>query len=259
MRYVKVLSKAQFKELDDPGDCIVISIESTDDCKRYWKEERNEEMDNAHILPSSNTVLNLEFDDLQEDQVYGDYTLRAISMKQAMEIIDFVENHPDKDVIVHCTAGKSRSQGVGKFLVQYLGFTGNIDLSTASFRVYHYLMLAWSTKHSEELNREIIENIVEKCKKLCGKWTSQGYLIGAIDAEEDYYYAVLSESGKFNLGTCYIPITIREDCSIVPDLGENVKERLQKVAENLASEYFRGRGLSVEERYISRNRIIYCL
>lgn len=144
MRKVTVLSKVALKEWLDKGlvkDQIVISIESTDACLNYWVNERGDtNFNNDHLLPPSKNTLNLHFDDVQEDTIMGRYELKAITPEQAKKIIDFIKENPDKDVIVQCMAGQSRSQGVGKFLKLQLRYEGNVNTDTASYRVYRTLM-----------------------------------------------------------------------------------------------------------------------
>lgn len=93
-----------------------ISISATKDCALdYFADEKESE----HYLPNTDNTLNLNFDDVTEDftfkNMYGqDVTYHAISDEQAAQIIDFVDNNKDKNLIIHCRAGKSRSAAVAR-------------------------------------------------------------------------------------------------------------------------------------------------
>lgn len=74
-------------------------------------------MKHPHYLFSSDKVLNLNFDDItdvvkEKDKDGNDVIYKTITQEQADEIIDFIEKNLNKHTIVHCRAGKSRSQGV---------------------------------------------------------------------------------------------------------------------------------------------------
>lgn len=96
-------------------DVAYISISDTKDmCEvRYDDSECN------HLLDSSDTVLNLEFDDLTVDKKVikpsGEPGIcKTITELQAEEILDFVEINLGKHLIIHCRAGRSRSAGVAR-------------------------------------------------------------------------------------------------------------------------------------------------
>ncbi len=73
-------------------------------------------------------VLILHFDDVIEDgqrSPTNNTTLtRSFSNDQAKSIISFIDNNKDKNFIVHCVAGISRSGAVGTFISNYLD---NVD------------------------------------------------------------------------------------------------------------------------------------
>ena len=97
--------------LSDCKDIAFISICETKDCAIY-----NQEEDNTHYLPSSENVLNLEFDDIEQDIVQECYHFYTISNEQANQIYLFIKKHLDKHIICHCRAGHSRSIGVVKYI-----------------------------------------------------------------------------------------------------------------------------------------------
>ncbi len=116
MNKILVYSRENFKNFLDKFrerlDVAIISIECTGECRKYYMKEVKNIQDNEHLLPSSYRVLNLDFDDLTQDKEWKGHLFKAISEDQAKDIIDFVERNIGKDIVIHCGAGKSRSQGV---------------------------------------------------------------------------------------------------------------------------------------------------
>lgn len=105
------------------GDVVYISISASEECALehfYDMTEAN------HYLPDADNVLNLNFDDITEDFTFKnefgeDVTYHAISPEQARKIIDFVDDNIGKHIIIHCRAGKSRSQGVCRAIYDCYG------------------------------------------------------------------------------------------------------------------------------------------
>lgn len=118
---VKVVSKPEFPETVKAygvgPEIAYISIEATPECAKYYLEVEKEDFDNNHYLPSGPNVLNLEFDDIQEDIVWKGHEFKTISQEQAAQVVEFIESHLGKTIIVHCKAGMSRSQGVARFIL----------------------------------------------------------------------------------------------------------------------------------------------
>jgi hypothetical protein len=116
-----VFSKPGFKKvadfLKDRDDIAFISIESTEECARYWLEQEKGDYDNEHYLPGGPRVLNLEFDDLMSDREYQGHIFRSISGEQAREIVDFIDKNFGRHFIIHCKSGVSRSQGVFRYIL----------------------------------------------------------------------------------------------------------------------------------------------
>lgn len=105
-----------------PFSTAFISIECTEECSKYWMEEERDISDNEHFLESSYNILNIDFDDLDDDKEYqtkngNKVKFRTINEKQADEIVDFIESNMGKDIFIHCRAGSSRSQAVYRFIM----------------------------------------------------------------------------------------------------------------------------------------------
>lgn len=104
-----------FADLSKGNDDIAyISISASKECASEYFLDLSEA---DHYLSDADNVLNLNFDDITEDFTFKnekgeDVTYHAISEEQAERVIDFVGNNIGKHFIVHCRAGKSRSQAV---------------------------------------------------------------------------------------------------------------------------------------------------
>lgn len=84
-------------------DKAFISIIGTEECRKYYLEE-----DTNHWFNNctEDNVLNLEFDDVNEDIViWKGHTFYGITDEQAEQIVDFIEKHKGKDFYIHCRAG----------------------------------------------------------------------------------------------------------------------------------------------------------
>lgn len=93
--------------LSDCEDIAYISIGESEDCVTY-----NGYNDYCHYLENSDTVLNVDFDDVDVDMEDCEYNIKAITEEQSKEIYDFIVRNLGKHIVVHCRAGRSRSQGI---------------------------------------------------------------------------------------------------------------------------------------------------
>ena len=99
-------------------DIAYISIGETKGCIEY-----NNYDEYGHHLESSDTVLNVDFDDVDNDTEIDGYKIMAISEEQSREIYYFICKNKDKHIIVHCRAGRSRSQGVVRAILDMFADT----------------------------------------------------------------------------------------------------------------------------------------
>lgn len=114
---VLVYSKAEFHEVvkENRENTAYISIEGTPACIEHYIRDD----DNDHLLSSASNVLNLDFDDVTEDEFeYEGHIFSTISLEQAKEVLEFVVRNIGKDFVIHCKAGRSRSQAVGRFIIE---------------------------------------------------------------------------------------------------------------------------------------------
>lgn len=69
--------------------------------------------ESTHYFQEADNVLNLDFWDVNGFESYG---RKGMTADDALKTIKFIENNRYKDFYIHCSAGMSRSQAVGKFL-----------------------------------------------------------------------------------------------------------------------------------------------
>ena len=110
------------------NDLAFISIIGTPEVlSKYLHEENTKHLFNT----DHDNVLNLDFDDVEKDQTVCGIQAKAITEKQAEKCVEFIENNLGKTFIIHCRAGKSRSQAVSAFITQmydeYKDCPGNPD------------------------------------------------------------------------------------------------------------------------------------
>ncbi len=74
------------------------------------------------ILPDSDNVLNLSFDDAESDQIGtpligGSWVVQLFNEEMAEQIVNHVNSNMDKNVwFIHCLMGQSRSAAIGDVL-----------------------------------------------------------------------------------------------------------------------------------------------
>ena len=95
-----------------------ISIIGTPECLNYYLDEGN----TKHYFGDHPNVLNLEFDDIEDDVLYNGHHFKTMSMEQAENAVNFIEKIIEKnvdDIFIHCRAGFSRSRAFGEFIYRY--------------------------------------------------------------------------------------------------------------------------------------------
>lgn len=125
---VKVLSQFNFDErmkgmgLNDENveqqNAAFISIIGTPECLSYYLDEG----ETKHYFGDHPNVLNLEFDDIEDDVIYNGHHFKTMGMEQAEKAVDFIEDVIKKnvdDIFIHCRAGFSRSRAFGEFIYRY--------------------------------------------------------------------------------------------------------------------------------------------
>lgn len=101
-REIENFSIDNFKQLNKNENTVLISI--TDPKSKKLSK---------FILDQFEEKISIQFWDIEED--FAQY--KIISQKQGREIFDFINKNRDKNFLIHCEAGISRSAGVGLAVV----------------------------------------------------------------------------------------------------------------------------------------------
>lgn len=110
-----------------------------------------EPTESEHYFTDSDNVLNIDFFDVNGYEVEG---IKGMDDGQAEVVFRFIENNIGKDFYIHCRAGVSRSQAVGRFLSDIYGYEVVSVAHNGAFPNQHVLSLL---KHKwRDIN---IENI----------------------------------------------------------------------------------------------------
>jgi len=121
---IRVLSKPEFNQAMGQNNITDENVEtrmkdsaliSINDTEGSWNKSW---FDRDHP-----NVIRLWFDDVENDEQKSPtnaFTCKAFSVEQAEQLFNFIKKNADKDFIVHCSAGISRSGAVGSFINDYL-------------------------------------------------------------------------------------------------------------------------------------------
>lgn len=205
---VVVCGKNDFPEQvkNKPG-WAYISIASTPECAEFWLQDKSEA---DHYLPDSQDVLNLNFDDLEKDKTYNGHLFKTITEEQAREIVKFVENNLHKNILIHCRAGKSRSQGVYRFILdmypdyyeecpenlQNPCISPNMEVVRKCKRVFYetnpFVFSEVDIDEVKQIGHYVVRSYINKPIR-----DEVNFLLGIIDVHPDNYYVLLTNKGKF--------------------------------------------------------------
>lgn len=107
-----------------PDNVAVISICCTEAVRTNFVHSRYDGADDTHRFSHRNNVLNLDFDDIDEEVRHcdGGYDAFNITKEQADEAVKFIEAHKNCDFYIHCHQGKRRSCAFCKFIIDNYGY-----------------------------------------------------------------------------------------------------------------------------------------
>lgn len=127
---ISLLEAQRAKKFDDTR-FVIISI-----LDEGWQYQLN--------IPRNDKILCLNFSDIIQDEVINNNkTYHGINTTQAKKIYDFCLQNNDKNFIVHCHAGVSRSSAVCLYLnLVYNHVLRNdfFEVSRPNYRVLHKLL-----------------------------------------------------------------------------------------------------------------------
>lgn len=122
-RHCVVVSRDDFPFIADSckerSDVAFISIEASPTCAKYYLKDEIYH----HLKNNKYNVLNISFDDVTADKKCinengEEYMVYTMNNAQADVAYRFIKNNLDKHFIIHCRAGKSRSQAFYRFIIE---------------------------------------------------------------------------------------------------------------------------------------------
>ena len=112
-----------------------ISIIGTKECLEYYLDEGETK---HYFNDNHKNVLNLDFDDCDTHVNYNGHLFKTMTIEQAENAIDFIENMINKgvdEIKIHCRAGYSRSRAFAEFIYRYCK-ENDIDVDYDERRYY---------------------------------------------------------------------------------------------------------------------------
>ena len=96
-----------------PENTVMISINNEHEELHRLKLDRSK----------TNEILTLQFSDITSKQFdsFDGKSYNPLSVEQALKILDFININKDKNFIIHCSAGISRSSAVALYLNVFHG------------------------------------------------------------------------------------------------------------------------------------------
>ena len=118
--FEKIANANGWSDDNPPTDWAVISI----CCKPEVVVNVLDSRDAHFFAKNHENVLNVEFDDITQDEQYISdpgmgFTAYGLDLKTARNIVNFIDSHVGMNFMVHCRAGKSRSQAVTRFITDF--------------------------------------------------------------------------------------------------------------------------------------------
>lgn len=170
MKYdIKIMGKDECifysgKELSE--DCIIISINDSNHRAIFHKNNRIKD------------ILVLEFDDitLEQYQYCKDESLRLFSIEDTLLIKEFVEKYKNdiKTIIIHCTAGISRSGAVGCCLARYLNGEDEYLLKTGKYIPNEWVYTLLCNRFGLICNKKLFKEKI-RIRNKASRETLRGY------------------------------------------------------------------------------------
>lgn len=152
MKYdIKIMGKEEcirYSKNKIENQCIIISINDTEHSTSLHKNSKIKD------------VLSLEFDDITLKEYGVKDGLKLFKKFHAIKIKEFVDKYKDsiKTIVVHCTAGISRSGAVGCCLARYLNDDDTYLLKTGNYipneRVYFVLCKVLELECNKKIFKE---------------------------------------------------------------------------------------------------------
>jgi Predicted protein tyrosine phosphatase len=109
-----------------PSSVACIEICATPDVRDYYGQlfsitDKPWFLNRKSLGPVPENVLKLNFDDITESvrPIGEDKFAYGMNVDQAKQIVEFIDKNIDKDFYIHCHAGKSRSQAIVRYILDF--------------------------------------------------------------------------------------------------------------------------------------------
>lgn len=109
-----------------PSNVACIEICATPDVRDYYGQlfsitDKPWFLNRKSLGPVPENVLKLNFDDITESvrSIGEDRSAYGMNVDQAKQIVEFIDKNIDKDFYIHCHAGKSRSQAIVRYILDF--------------------------------------------------------------------------------------------------------------------------------------------
>lgn len=119
---VRVLSKPEFNSLMGNNKVEDENVEGLENLALISINDTHGQWPVSWFDQDHPNVLRLWFDDVEHDlqtSPTNPHKCKAFSVEQAKQTFDFINENYEKDFIVHCSAGISRSGAIGAFITDY--------------------------------------------------------------------------------------------------------------------------------------------
>ena len=136
----------------NPPDAVISICCNPDVAEKVLKDG-----DPHYFSDGLSNVLNVEFDDItsdketydgQETDGYDKVTAYGITPETAERIVRFIEDHKHMDFVIHCRAGKSRSQAVTRYILDF--YRDHDNFNPANPCIFHNVHTYVALKNARE-------------------------------------------------------------------------------------------------------------
>ena len=141
--------KLNDNNIEEVKDIAIISITCGDNSNDMFLSGLHGTNDEHYFKENHANVLNIEFFDIDEEVEVNGKLYVPFTTEQANRLIDFIEVNQNKNYIIHCHAGISRSGAVAQFITDFYGWA---DKST--FRFQYGKRIVPNTEVSKKLKEE---------------------------------------------------------------------------------------------------------
>lgn len=119
MSNISIYSRGSYENLssDFLKDKAIIRIHNINDKQWYPNEEPNK------LVLFFNDEKNNNISLIEKYKAILGFETKCLNKKKAIKIIDYIKNNKEKDFIIHCEYGKSRSVAIAIFLRDNLGYS----------------------------------------------------------------------------------------------------------------------------------------